>query len=129
MLNRDSLNKLYTTFIRPHFEYACEVWDNIIETDSIRLDRLQHEAARIVTGLSKFCSEIGWEMLKSRREKRKLCQMYKIKNGQAPDYLCNIVPPEVGEAARYSLRSNRDIQQFNCRLSIMKTSFVPSTID
>ena len=54
MLNRDVLNKLYTTFIRPHFEYACEVWDNITETDSTRLDRLQHEAARIVTGLPKF---------------------------------------------------------------------------
>ena len=135
MLNRDVLNKLYTTFIRPHFEYACEVWDNITETDSTRLDRLQHDAARIVTGLPKFCSiaslyaEIGWEMLKSRREKRKLCQMYKIKSGQAPDYLSNIVPPEVGEATRYSLRNNRDIQQFNCRLSIMKTSFFPSTID
>ena len=135
MLNRDVLNKLYTTFIRPHFEYTCEVWDNITETDSTRLDRLQHEATRIVTGLPKFCSiaslyaEIGWEMLKSRREKRKLCQMYKIKTGQAPDYLSNIVPPEVGEATRYSLRNNRDIQQFNCRLSIMKTSFFPSTID
>ena len=35
----------------------------------------------------------------------------------------------VGEATRYSLRNNRDIQQFNCRLSIMKTSFFPSTID
>ena len=56
MLNRDVLNKLYTTFIRSHFEYACEVWDNITETDSTRLDRLQHEAARIVSGLPKFCS-------------------------------------------------------------------------
>ena len=55
--------------------------------------------------------------------------MYKIKTGQAPDYLCKIVLPEVGEATRYSLRNNRDIQQFNCRLSIMKTSFSPSTID
>ena len=75
MLNRDVLNKLYSTFIRPNFEYACEVWDNITETDSTKLDRLQHEAARIVTGLPKFCSiaslyaEIGWEILKSRREK------------------------------------------------------------
>jgi hypothetical protein len=48
------------------------------QTNSDRLEKVQHEAARIVTGLPSFASihsiyiETGWEKLKTRREVRKL---------------------------------------------------------
>jgi hypothetical protein len=51
------------------FEYACKVWDNCGVGNSNKLDHLQLEAARIVTGLpisnrdqSQFLSVIhhGW---------------------------------------------------------------------
>jgi hypothetical protein len=45
------LEKLYLVYIRPIFEYACEVWDNCGVGNSNKLDHLQLEAARIVTGL------------------------------------------------------------------------------
>jgi hypothetical protein len=37
-------------YIRPIFEYASEVWDNCGVGNSNKLDQLQLEAARIVTG-------------------------------------------------------------------------------
>jgi hypothetical protein len=42
---------MYLTFIRPVLEYASEVWDNCGQTNSDRLEKVQLEAARIVTGL------------------------------------------------------------------------------
>jgi hypothetical protein len=44
------LNRNYLTFIRPVLEYAFEVWDNCGQINSDRLEKVQLEAARIVTG-------------------------------------------------------------------------------
>jgi hypothetical protein len=52
--------------------------------DSERLDKIQLEAARIVTGLTSYASilfiykETGWDKLSVRREKRKLSLFYDI---------------------------------------------------
>jgi hypothetical protein len=71
-LNRKNLEKLYLIYIRPIFEYACEVWDNCGVTNSCKLERLQLEAARIITGLPIFTNteylyrETGWERLEEK---------------------------------------------------------------
>ena len=68
---------MYLIFIRPLLEYAGEVWDNCTLADSERLEKIQLEAARIVTGLASYASilsiymETGWEKLSVRREKKK----------------------------------------------------------
>jgi hypothetical protein len=55
------------------------VWGNCSQTDNDRLEKLQLEAARIVTGLTAYLSrdslfqETGWEKLSSRRERKKFC--------------------------------------------------------
>ena len=88
ILKREILEKNYLTFIRSLLEYSCEVWDNCSQTDNDRLEKLQLEAARIVTGLAVYSSrdslyqETGWENLSSRRERRK--NMY---HGHAPSYV------------------------------------------
>jgi hypothetical protein len=53
-LNRNNLDKLYIVYIRPPFEYACELWDNCGIGHSQKLEQLQLETARIVTGLPIF---------------------------------------------------------------------------
>ena len=66
-LNRNYIEKNYLTFIRPVLEYASAVWDNCGQINSDRLEKVQLEAARIVTGLPSFVSinsiyiETGWE--------------------------------------------------------------------
>jgi hypothetical protein len=56
ILKRGILEKIYLTFIRPLLEYSCEIWDNCSQTDNDRLEKIQLEAARIVTGLTAFSS-------------------------------------------------------------------------
>jgi hypothetical protein len=53
-LNRSNLEQMHLVYIRPLFEYACEVWDNCGIGYSDKLEKLQLDAARIVTGLPIF---------------------------------------------------------------------------
>ena len=128
-LNRDFLSRIYLTFIRPLFEYASEVWDNLTLADSDRLEKFQLETARIVTGLPSYCSrtalyfETGWDTLKTRREHKKLCLMYKMVNNTAPNYLCELLPPRVGENTMYNLRNTDDFTLPYCRLNLLKRTY------
>ena len=78
-LKRDYLEKIYLVFIRPILEYASEIWDNCGQTNCNRLEKIQIEAARIVTGLSIYASidsiykKTGWETLSKRKEVKINC--------------------------------------------------------
>jgi hypothetical protein len=79
---RDYLKKIYLVFIRPILEYASEIWDNCGQTNCNRLEKIQIEAARIVTGLSIYASidsiykKTGWATLSTRREVKKKCYFF-----------------------------------------------------
>ena len=83
--SRTNLEKLYLIYVIPIFEYASEVWDNCGAGNCNRLEQLQLEAARIVTGLPIFASnkslysELGWETERRKRKKYKCFIIYKIK--------------------------------------------------
>ncbi len=76
-LSRNSLNQIYISYMRPILEYASVVWDGCSEYEKSALEKIQHEAARIVTGLTKSVSlynlskEIGWQSLSVRRSVKK----------------------------------------------------------
>jgi hypothetical protein len=66
-VSQNFLETMYLIFIRPLLEYAGEVWDNCTLADSERLEKIQLEAAFIVTSLTSYASilsiykETGWE--------------------------------------------------------------------
>ena len=53
-LDRKSLETIYLTFIRPILEYADVVWDNCTNYEKQEFNKIQTEAARIVTGATKL---------------------------------------------------------------------------
>jgi hypothetical protein len=65
-LNRKTLNQFYILFLRPLLEYAFVVWDGCTNDEKDTLDKIQHEAARIVSGVTRSVSlenlykEINW---------------------------------------------------------------------
>ena len=115
--NRQNLEKLYLIYIRPIFEYACEVWDNCGVSNSCKLERLQLEAARIITELPIFTNteyldrETGWERLEERRTRRKLQLFYNIQNGSThPLYTRSYSPNN----AKYDYLSPSKWQRYYC---------------
>jgi hypothetical protein len=92
ILNRNNLSKICVPYILPLLAYACELWDERCSRNIDKLNQLQLEAARRITGLPKCASkeslylETGWETLGCRRKRRKLTLLHKIHNNIAPEY-------------------------------------------
>ena len=128
-----STNIIYISFIRPILEYSDVVWDNITQYEVNAIQKIQNEAARIVTGATKLVSldmlnqEIGWESLQVRRSKHKLCMFYKMKNNLCPAYLSSLVP-ESFEGTTYNLRNSQNIRPVLARTQLYYKSFLPSGI-
>ena len=107
-LDRRSLEITYISFIRPILEYGDVVWSNCNQQEKQELEKIQIEAARIVTGTTKLVSiqalydETGSETLKLRRYKHKLVLFYKMQSLISPLYLSSLVPPTVNSFSRYN---------------------------
>ena len=83
-----TLLKLYSSFIRPHLEYATAVWDPFLKKDVELLEDVQRFGLRMCT--KTWSSDYGELLVQSnlltlqaRRQQSKLCQLYKIINGTA----------------------------------------------
>ena len=49
-------------------------------------------------------------------------------NHLAPDYLCNLLPPHIGEISSYPLRNADNYTQIHSRTALYGSSFLPSAI-
>ena len=109
MLDRVSLLKLYTTYIRSLLEYANIIWDNCSIENKRNLECIQIEAAHKITVATKLCGiqklykDTGIQTLQKRRNNHKLFQLYKILNGLTPQFLQSQIPQRVQNISRYQL--------------------------
>ena len=136
VFSRRSLNQIYVSYVRPVLEYSCRVvWDGCTVEQQNSLEKLQNEAARIVTGLTKSVTlnrlyqECGWQTLQERRSNQKLKLMYKAVNGMVPPYISDLIPPIVANASRYELRNSENISRIPIRTSTFSKSCIPPTMN
>ena len=72
--NTQALNQIYISYVLPILEYSSIVWDGCTSQESQTLEKMQNEAARIVTGLTRSVSlfnlyrACGWVPLMERRK-------------------------------------------------------------
>ena len=77
-VDRESLEKVYFTFMRPKLEYGSQIWDGCKKLEADLLENFQLEIARIVTGARRGTShqllyaELNWPLLKDRRTDKSL---------------------------------------------------------
>ena len=133
-LGRRSLERLYTTYIRPIMEYGNIVWDNITDREANELEEIQIRAARIITGAKRGTShrllyeDLQWETLQMRRNKHKNFMMYQIKNKQVPETLTDLLPQSTAQRHGHNIRSKENITQIKTKTSQTQNSFFPSSI-
>ena len=133
-LTRATLNQIYLSYVRPILEYSSIVWDGCTVVSSNSIEKLQNEAARIVTGLTKsvslenFYKESGWEALSLIRKNSKLCFMYKVSNGLVQQFIEELIPPLVGNRSQYQLRNSQNYEHVEARTRLLQKSCIPSSI-
>ena len=132
--SRQALNQIYMSYVLPILEYSSIVWDNCTVYEAEALEKLQNEAARIVTGLTRsvslanLYSECGWIPLKTRRQEQKQTLIFKEVNGLTPNYISDLIPPLVRNTTNYSLRNNNDFVVPYARTEISRKSCIPSSL-
>ena len=132
--SRTALNQIYLSYILSILEYSYIVWDGCSVQNINSVQRIQNEAARIVTGLTRSVSlknlyrGCGWVTLEERRKQQKLIFMYRSVNGLVPTYISDITPPLVHETTDYPLRNQNNITIPFYRTEISRRSCIPSSI-
>ena len=92
-MSKETAIQIYNALIMPHFDYCSPVWDCLSGYLSNKLQKLQNQAARIITKLpfdtssDHLLSALDWERLFLRRKKQKALMMLKSMNGLAQEYL------------------------------------------
>ena len=80
------MKQLYLSLIRPHLEYACQLWDPYTQNDVNKLESVQKFALKLVShrwdaGYEELTRLVNVPMLSERRLHLKLVQVYKILHG------------------------------------------------
>ena len=128
---RQALNQMYISYIRPVLEYSSILWDGTSIQNKDALEKLQNEAARIVSGLTRSTSlinlykECGWVSLTDRRQFQKLCFMYKCTNNLVPEYISDLIPPFVREVSNYPLRNRDNVSSIYTRTEYSQDPVYP----
>ena len=131
---RSTLTKLYVTYVRSILEYGDVVWDNLTLELENKIETVQIDAMRCITGLTistskaRLYAESGIMPLNKRRKLHRLIMFYKILNGLAPSYLSSLLPIQQADRHRYETRNNDFITNFRCRTELFRNSFFPRTI-
>ena len=106
----ETLLCIYNTLVQPHFDYCSVVWGNCNKSLSIKLQKLQNRAARILTSSSYDANaddlfvKLGWQKLNLQRDLKTATMVYKSLNGLAPDYLKSMFTNR-SAISTYSLRN------------------------
>ena len=134
ILDRQSLEIIFTSFIRPVLECADVVWNNCTQYEINTPEKIQIPAAQIATGATKVVSlemlyqETVWEPLEKRRYKHKLCLFYQMDNGVSSNYLSSLIPAYVEDFTIYNLRNANNLRHTLTRTQLYYRSFLPSSI-
>ena len=110
------------------------VWDNKTLCLINKLEHVQIEAARIVTGgtrlvsINSLCKETGWETQPARREHHKQCFVYKMVNGLVPPYLSAMVPCNFENMHDYNTRHAVRIPPVRTRTTLYNNYFLSSAV-
>jgi hypothetical protein len=132
-LDRKSLETIYLSIIRPKMEYGDVLFAGTYEIDLDKLDQLQIEAMRVVTGataksnIDLLYEDLNWAFLKDRRNHHCLSMMYKIVHGQTPQYLLDLLPQRQEIPGRRNLRSETNNQLLIpfTRTESFRRAFIP----
>ena len=124
--DQNTLLQLYTSLVRPHFEYAAPVWDPHLQRNIQLLERTQKFACRMCTkawdaGYEELLETLNLPSLSNRRLFLKLCTVFKIIHN-----LCYF-PPLASETRSCSSRSLLLSQPF-ARTNSYLYSFVPNAV-
>lgn len=129
--DKQTIKTLYLSIVRPHLEYACQVWDPYLEKDKNTLEKVQKFACKVCckswdAEYENLLEELHLPTLETRRTHLKLCTFYNfVHSHSVPPFTINYRSPN-----DYSIRSHHNlaITQPYAHTNQYLHSFFPSTV-
>ena len=120
-----ALFQLYLSLIRPHLEYASDIWDPHLQKDKVLLENVQKFGLRICAkqwdlGYEELLSNFSVCPLQTRRLEHKLANMFKIVH--------NLIYFPSDTLPRHSRTKSSVFHQPFARTNTFLHSFVPSVV-
>jgi len=111
--------RLYTTYVRPHLEFAVPVWRPYLKGNIAKLEGVQRRATKVAHGMKGMVYEDRLKMLdlttlEERRLRGDLIQWYKIRNGvEAVSWIKEpcLGHPRTGVRGKFLLETVKNCQQ------------------
>ena len=123
---RNIMCMLYNCILLPHFDYGDNIWGTCNVSSHHKVQKLQNRAAKIITGSARMDSstearnKLKWLNLKERYQFHLAVNMFKVMNGQAPNYLANRF--NIKDSG-YALRGYKNLSIPKPRTEFKKRSF------
>ncbi len=108
-----TLLQLYRSIVVPQFDYGDIVYESCIQNNLDRLQKMQNQAARIISGSSHrtyhndMYADLNWLSHKNRCLIHKCIIIYKCLNGMAPQYLNDKITCN-DNVHKYCMRAAKD---------------------
>jgi hypothetical protein len=144
----------YQALVRSSLEYSSIVWDPYHTKDVERLEKVQRQAARFITGdyhtreegcVTKMLQDLELQSLQSRRKANRLTFLYKVVEGRVPAIPGHDILTPTRVKRNIKLRTFADctstnilenqvtnnckcFKTFNCKTEQYKQSFFPKTV-
>ena len=145
----------YLALVRSTLEYSSIIWDPHLQKDIYKLEKVQRQAARFITGdytskdhgcVTRMLDSLKLPSLQDRRKANRLVFFYKVVGGQVPAlpshaYLTPLRQNRRRVAVKryadfqtdnylesYSTNNTKCFKPFNCNSEIYKHSFFPKTV-
>ena len=130
-MDKEMFLNLYKSMVRPHIEYATQVWSPQYKKDKITLENVQRRATRLVKSIkhlsySERLKTLGLPTLEYRRERADMIQVYKILHD-----IDKADREKLFQMAAYTSTRGHPLKLFKkrCRLNLRKNYFSQRVID
>ena len=130
-LKRHTLDLLYKITVRSIIDYGLVLYYyNCTDKEKARYDRIQYNAARLVSSTLKYTSkeklflELGWETIENRAYILGICMFHKIAKGETRPLLKSLLP-KLNITNNYNLRNLRLFRPFPFKGVKYSKSFFP----
>jgi hypothetical protein len=128
------LEHMYLSFILPHLEYGCIVFDSTSQNLLTRLYQIHYRAAIIISGCThgtsaqKVIRSLDWMTLGARRREKRMVLMYDIQHNSVPSYVHDIFTDYRNPVVDVRLRTQQPFLLPPRMSARLRRSTVPSTI-
>ena len=129
-LDKGNFALLFKSLVRPHLEFANQVWSPYLQKHIQEIENVQRRATKLIPGMKDLTYEerlktLNLPTLKYRRFRGDMIEMYKLLNSKYNTTISDFIEinPRTSRGHSYKLSKKHS------RLDVRKNSFVPRSVN